>query len=112
MKKNKNQIDINKFSFAQLTSNNDGKTSGSGTMGILICTVGSLCFLLGSIDKMFFSKSSDILIQTVVFTGIGAALLGHRNYVRKNSKPAEQIDTIEVCDTCQKNPCECKPLNS
>lgn len=69
---------IEKFSFAQLTSNSDGKTSGSGTMGVLICTVGSLCFFLGCLDKMFFSSTSDILVQSIVFVGIGATLLGYR----------------------------------
>lgn len=69
---------LEKFSFAQLTSNSDGKTSGSGTMGVLICTVGSLCFLLGCLDKMFFSKAADILVQSIVFVSIGAALLGYR----------------------------------
>lgn len=70
--------DINKFSFSQMTSNSDGKTSGSGTMGILICTIGTLCFLLGAIDKMFITKTTDIMIQSIIFVGIGAALLGYR----------------------------------
>jgi hypothetical protein len=71
------KLDCNKFSFAQMTSNSDGKTSGSGTMGVLICAIGSLCFLLGCLDLMFFSKSTDILVQSIVFTGIGAGLLGY-----------------------------------
>jgi hypothetical protein len=69
---------LEKFSFSQLTSNSDGKTSGSGTMGVLICTVGAFCFLLGCLDKMFFSKAADILVQSIVFVSIGAALLGYR----------------------------------
>ena len=69
---------LEKFSFAQLTSNSDGKTSGSGTMGVLICSVGSLCFLLGCLDKMFFSKAADILVQSIIFVTIGATLLGYR----------------------------------
>lgn len=77
-----------KFSFAQMTSNGDGKTSSSGTMGILICTVGSLCFLLGCIDKMWVSKDIDIVTQAIVFTGIGAGLLGLRKY--KASTETEQ----------------------
>jgi hypothetical protein len=69
---------IEKFSFAQMTSNTDGKTSGSGTMGVIICTVGAITFLLGCIDKMFLGRDVDILSQTIIFTGIGAALLGYR----------------------------------
>lgn len=69
---------IERFSFAQMTSNSNGKTSGSGTMGIMICAVGCITFLLGSIDKMFINNDIDILTQTIIFTGIGAALLGYR----------------------------------
>lgn len=80
MKKILNRLatDINKFSFSQMTSNTSGKTSGSGTMGVLICVVGSLCFLLGCIDKLFINKDADIVMQSIVFVGIGAALLGYR----------------------------------
>jgi hypothetical protein len=81
----KRKLDINKFSFSQLTSNSDGKTSGSGTMGVLICFIGCLTFLIGCVDKIFFSHDVDILVQTIIFTGIGAALLG----VRKSITPYE-----------------------
>lgn len=87
---------INKFSFAQMTSNSDGKTSASGTMGVLICTVGSICFLYGSI-----TKDSDILLQSVVFTGIGAGLLGYR----KSHPPTS---SSEIVDSSQEE----QPLNS
>ena len=83
MQKLKSSID--RFSFAQMTSNSDGKTSGSGTMGVLVCTVGSLVFLLGAIDKMFLSKDIDILNQAIVFTLIGAGLLGYRKSVKTDS---------------------------
>ena len=76
-------LDINKFSFGQMTSNADGKTSGTGTMGILICTVGTLCFLLGCIDKMFLSKSIDVISQSIIFVGIGAGLMGYRKSQEK-----------------------------
>jgi hypothetical protein len=72
----KNAID--RFSIAQMTSNSDGKTSGSGTMGVLMCTIGTICFFMGCLDKMFISHDIDILTQTIIFTGIGAALLGYR----------------------------------
>jgi len=69
---------MEKFSFAQLTSNSNGKTSGSGTAGLYIVFIGGLCFLLGCIDKMFLDKSIDILTQSIVMVTIGAALLGYR----------------------------------
>jgi hypothetical protein len=83
---------IERFSFAQLTSNSDGKTSGSGTAGLYIVLIGGICFLMGCIDKMFLNDSVDIITQSIVFTSIGAALLGYRksrdngiNYVEENS---------------------------
>ena len=82
---------INKFSFGQMTSSADGKTSGSGSMGILICFVGSLCFILGCVDKMFFSSSVDILTQSIIFTGIGASLLGYRKSQEKHLFEKETV---------------------
>lgn len=93
--------DMNKFSFSQMTSNSDGKTSGSGTMGILICTVGSICFLMGCLDKMFVSKDMDVITQSIVFVGIGSALLGYR-------KSKDGTDSTRVKDTSD----DTSPLNS
>jgi hypothetical protein len=88
----KKQIaDIKKFSFAEMTSNSNGKTSSSGTMGVYVIIIGGLCFLLGSIDKMFLNKDIDVMTQSIIFTGIGAALLGYRK-----SKDNTEIISEEV----------------
>ena len=89
------KFDIEKFSFGQLTSNNDGKTSGTGTMGILICTVGTLCFFMGCIDKMFLSKTVDIVTQAIIFVGIGASLLGYRKAKEAEMDKQEENKTTE-----------------
>jgi hypothetical protein len=81
--------EINKFSFAEMTSNESGKTSGSGTVGIVISFIGGLCFLLGSVDKMFFSGTVDILTQSIVVIGIGVGLLGFRKGKSVDLKSAE-----------------------
>ena len=82
--------DIKKFSFGEMTSNDNGKTSSTSTAGIYIIFIGGLCFLLGCIDKMFLDKSIDIINQSVMFTTIGAALLGVKNVVGgKKSEPAQ-----------------------
>jgi hypothetical protein len=69
---------IDRFSFAQMTSNENGKTSASGTMGVVICIIGTLCFFLGCVDKMFLNKDIDVITQSIIFVGIGAGLLGYR----------------------------------
>lgn len=69
---------IERFSFAQMTSNENGKTSASGTMGVLISFIGTLCFLLGCIDKMFLGNDIDVITQSIIFVGIGVGLLGYR----------------------------------
>ena len=60
------------------------QTSGTGTMGVLICTVGAFCFLLGCVDKIFFTHDVDILVQSIIFTGIGAGMLGYRKSQEKH----------------------------
>jgi hypothetical protein len=93
---------ISKFSWPELFSNDNGKTSGTAFVGIIICLVGSLCFLLGCIDKMWVSKDIDIITQSIVFVGIGAALMGVRKVVGQKSndststtteQPVEQINS-------------------
>ena len=87
--------DINKFSFAEMTSTDAGKTSGSGTVGIVISFIGGFCFLLGSIDKMFLSGTVDILTQSIVVIGIGVGLLGYRKGKSTDAKVAENSQPEE-----------------
>ena len=79
---------ISKFSFAEMTSNDDGKTSGSGTTGIFISSIGGLCFLLGAVDKMFLSGTVDSLTQSIIVIGIGVGLLGYRKGKSTDAKIA------------------------
>jgi hypothetical protein len=96
----KKQIgNIQKFSFAEMTSNSSGKTSGSGTAGLYIVFLGGLCFVLGCVDKVFIGKDIDVITQAIIYTGIGATLLGYRKS-KDNSEllqsPVEEIkETIE-----------------
>lgn len=84
--------DIKKWSFGEMTSNTDGKTSVTSTSGFIIVVVGTLSFLLGVIDRMFIDKSMDVINQAVAFTMIGAALIGYKNYTgtkKSDTKPTK-----------------------
>jgi len=72
------KLDPNKFSFAQMTSNANGKTSASGSMGIFIILIGGVTFLCGSLGMIFKATDSNILIQSIALVYAGALLLGYR----------------------------------
>lgn len=110
---------IRKFNFGELTSNESGKTSASGTAGLYIVFIGGVCFLLGCIERMFIDQSIDVITQSIVFVGLGAGLLGYRKSIKtKNSSISDAgiNDTNpEIVDDVPKNTEEPKgdqPLNS
>lgn len=107
MKKFRAQME--KFSFAQLTSNSDGKTSGSGTAGLYVVFIGGICFLLGCIDKMFLDKSVDILTQSIIFVSIGATLLGYR---KSRDSGIENLEEEKKEEQSPESSSEDLPLNS
>lgn len=85
---------LQKFSLAEMTSNNNGKTSATSTSGVYIIFIGGLSFLLGVIDKMFLDKTIDIINQSVMFTTIGAALLGVKNVVGGKTTEDKTVDSM------------------
>ena len=86
---------ISKFSFPEMFSDSSsGKTSGTAFCGVTICLVGTLCFLLGCIDKMWINKSIDIITQSITFVLIGASLMGLRRVA--GNKPVKQEEDSSV----------------
>ena len=71
------KCDINKFVWQQLLSNSDGKTSASGTAGILCVLVGLAGFLFG-VEEMWRHGNADTMTQSIIVVSIGAGLLGYR----------------------------------
>ena len=71
---------MSKFSFAQMTSNSDGKTSGSGTSGIYLVFVGGVVGILGAISGLFMNSpvAATVLLYSTGIITTGAALLGYR----------------------------------
>jgi hypothetical protein len=102
---------ISKFSFAEMTSNSNGKTSASGTMGVFIILIGGFTFLIGAISMIFKSTDSDILVQSIAMVYAGALLLGYRK-----SRDSEKIEIAEseslICQTCDFENCTCQKLHS
>lgn len=88
--------DIKKFSFAEMTSNNNGKTSATSVAGLYIVAIGGFCFFLGVLDKMFLDKSIDIINQAVVMTSIGAALLGVKNIYNGSKAQAKAEEPTQL----------------
>jgi len=66
-----NKTDIHKFSFPEMCSGANGKTSGTGTVGIYLTVIGSICFCFG-----VYKQCSDVMIQSLALVGVGATLLG------------------------------------
>ena len=98
--------DIKKWSFGEMTSTPEGKTSVTSTSGFMIVTIGSLSFLLGVIDRMFIDKSMDVINQAVAFTMIGAALIGYKNFTgskvsvaKHNAEAGNTTTTDEPTET-------------
>lgn len=91
-------LDINKFSFAQMTSNESGKTSGSGSSGIYLVFIGGLIGIMGAIAGLFMNspQAANVLLFATGSIGSGAALLGVRKMVgdRPNleDKPKEETN--------------------
>jgi len=77
--------DINKFSFGQMTSNSDGKTSGSGSMGVYIIVLSVIAFLFGCVDKACISHTTDVMMYSSANILVGAGLLGYRKSVDKTT---------------------------
>jgi len=71
------------FSWAELTSNENGKTSASGLSGLIIVSIGGLSFLAGMLLIILGRGEQDILIQSIALVYAGAALLGIRKLRRE-----------------------------
>lgn len=75
--------DMAKFSFAEMFSNNNGKTSASGVVGFMICTVGAGCFILNTCTLAFKVSPINVLPECISLIYAGAMLLGYRKSTDK-----------------------------
>jgi hypothetical protein len=94
---------INEFSWAQMTSNTDGKTSASGTMGVVVCLVGCLTFFMGAVSTVFFKGDGELLVQSIMLIYAGAALLGYRKSKADEAPGEAPGDLVKKAKKTQKN---------
>lgn len=81
---------LKKIKFWDLIRNRDGKISNSGTIGFFICAFGILAFLCGLVGWFIgIDGFEQILESTILFTGIGGALLGVRK-LKRDSYPENE----------------------
>lgn len=82
-----------KFSFHELTSNANGKTSASGVAGLFVILIGGLSFFIGALTYILSDPDATILTESVFLTGIGASLLGVRK-VQNRANPIKE-ETVQ-----------------
>ena len=74
-----------KFSFVELTNNNNGKTSASIVAGLFIILIGGLSFIYSVYHKTYVIESTGLIT-------IGSTLLGIRRFTK--DKPLNDSENL------------------
>ena len=88
-----------KFIFSEVFNNSDGKTSGSGFIGVMMGLVGCLAFIAAIVG--YFMELPDtipFMQQTIFFIGSATVLLGIRKFAGKGQS-ANTETHVDVDDT-------------
>ena len=86
-----NKVDINSFSFNQMISDYNGKTSISAVTGLWLVFIGSICFCFGAIGYLKYQCSGDVMLQSLGLTTLGTSLL----VTKRLSPTKDTTSTIE-----------------
>jgi len=95
-----------KFVFSEVFNNKDGKTSGSGFIGVIMGLVGCLSFVAAIVGYFLkIENTIDFMQQTIFFIGAATVLLGARKIGSIKSSPSlnedlvnkikEKVETVE-----------------
>ena len=89
-----------RISLAEATSNDNGKTSGSGCIGFLAGIIGVIIFLCTAICLYFHVEgiTIELIDKSITLIGISALLLGVRKVspiINNKNESKEIIETIE-----------------
>ena len=87
------QGNLNKFSWPQLVSNNDGKTSATGFCGVITILTGVLCFIAGVVDKMYLTHTTDVMLYSSGLITLGSTLLGVRK-MKQGKSISDEATTL------------------
>lgn len=82
---------INTFSWSQMLSNSNGKTSASAVAGISTTFVGLFGFLMGAVF-FIYAKDGSIMMYSSALVGTGVGVLGYRK--SKDAILPENIDNV------------------
>jgi FtsH-binding integral membrane protein len=83
---------INTFSWSQMLSNSNGKTSASAVAGISTTFVGLFGFLMGAVF-FIYAKDGSIMMYSSALVGTGVGVLGYRKSKDAAILP-ENIDNV------------------
>ncbi len=84
------------FSIQQMLSNTDGKTSRTGTIGVYLCLVGSVCFIFGCVDKAWLSGTTDIMMYSTGVITLGSGLLTANKLSKGSSMTDEAVKLSDM----------------
>jgi len=90
-------FDKSKFKFSETFNNKDGKTSGSGFSGVILCLIGGAGFICGTFGYFFGIEETMLYLGEVLkLIAAGTILLGVRKVggqivEAKNGKNPEVI---------------------
>jgi len=91
--------DKSKFSFSETFNNKDGKTSGSGFIGVILGLVAAFGFVAGTVGFFIgINDTIEYLGLVLKLVGVAAVLLGARKIVGQiveSRKPEPEPEIIE-----------------
>ena len=93
---------VKKFSVPEMVSNDNGKTSGSGTMGSLCMIIGCMGFMYGTYDYSKGTGTNEIISQSMMLIMVGAGLLG----IRKVGGSFGKVESILPQDSSKSKPAD------
>ena len=90
-----------KFVFSEVFNNSNGKTSGSGFIGVTMGLVGCLAFIAAIVGFFLeLPETIPFMQQTIFFIGSATVLLGIRKFAGKGATtPTNSTTEVKIDNT-------------